>query len=453
MSVKNSGQLSGDERNSTQLRRLCGNWNDKLKLLRFIGEEITLTLVSNTKNIIRDFEARVRRIDPNSNANKPKNNSDHNLSSFSKDSQNASPQCSTTGKFIFHSNWCFMLDYYPQVSYRTGLQVCAEHNSNLLTVANQMTDFYSQIDLIRMLLSLQPNGQQINHGDFWVQSPDEERTVAKSNEESSSIDVQQLNTVKAKRAESSSDWFLKINDNSLSELKSTDCLMLVLDEYHYLTENHLKMKSPSLENTRNASMMIVQLLDTGLIRRVPCDQRAAFVCQRRPCDATNATSRTADCSYPAKPAELHQVFTQPNELSLTSSNFPNNYPNLLHQSVLVNVTDPKSVYIIQFLYLDIETQTECLYDYLSLDFYDDSNQAVRQNSLRICGRVNSDQHRSHHVHPFNSHHPHRHNHQLYIAQTNHLTNFSYVTKPGEFFYLISCVPHQEHHNKNNLPLY
>lgn len=294
-----------------------------------------------------------------------------------------------------------------------------------------MTDFYGQIDLIRMLLSLLPDGQKISHGDFWVRPPEE--PTAPRLAEPTAIKVEQMNGEKAKRAESGGDWFSKINDNSLAESKSSDCLELVLDEYHYLTENHLKMKSPNLEVPSGKNLSVfAQLIDAGLIRRVQCDQRAAFVCRRRPCEiGANATSQTADCNYPAKPDELHQVFTEPDELSVTSSNFPNNYPNLLHQSVFVNVTDLQSVYIIQFLYLDVETQKECLYDYVSLDFYD-SNRHV--NNLRICGRFNSDQHRPHRVHSSLNSHPHRHNHQPNIAQINHLTNFSYVTKPGEFLY-------------------
>lgn len=329
---------------------------------------------------------------------------------------------------------------YPQVSYRTGLQVCAEHNSELLTIANQMTDFYGQIDLIRTLLSLQPNGQKISHGDFWVRSTAEERAAAvgtKASEERSSIDVQQLDGEKAKRAENSGgDWFSKLDDRSPPESKSSDCLMLVLDEYHYLTENHLKMKTaPNPEDqpsNRNVSVF-GQLIDAGLIRKVPCDQRAAFVCQRRPCESSAENETIADCSYPTKPDELHQMFVQPDELSLASSNFPNNYQNLLHQSVFINVTDSESAYIIQFHFLDVEMQKECLYDYVSLDFYD-LNDGAHENSLRICGRFNLDQHRSYrlHSHPHN----HRHNHQLTIAQTNRLTNYSYVTKPGE---LISFI--------------
>ena len=386
-------------------QRLCGNWNEKIKLLRFIGDEITLIWISNSnsKNAVRSFDARVRRIEPSSTDKKFK------INNTSKDSA----LCSTNGNFIFYSNWCYMINYYPQVSYRTAHQICAELDSDLLIVPKQISDYYTQVDLIRKLMLDKQNSHKMSSfSDFWINSDSQHRRTGD----------------RYKRDEV--DWLSKIDSSLIESTKPTECLVLTIDDYHYLadswpTRNHQHFhKNQSNLNASNKNVSIFnQLIDHSLVRRVRCDQRAAFICQKSPCKTSS------ECSNRTIQDELNQLFNQPNELTLTSPNFPNSYKNSQHQSIYINNTDPESVYVIQFMYLDIENQKNCLYDYLSIEFY-----PANDRTLRICGRMDQDGHRLHsrlHSHLLLNNHPHRRHHHLSIGQANFLHNFTYISEGGE----------------------
>ncbi len=100
---------------SKTVRKYCGDWNDKIKLLRSINSNFTITIVSDSSHAQRGLRAELRLI------NNPQ--------------QTENALCESQ-RFHHFSNKCYLISSYPEVSWITANRICQDIESDLINIQN-----------------------------------------------------------------------------------------------------------------------------------------------------------------------------------------------------------------------------------------------------------------------------------------------------------------------------
>ena len=108
------------------VHKYCGDWTDKIKLLRSITSNITIKILTDSSHSQRGFRAELRLI------NKP------------LDAENT--LCDNQ-RFRHFSHKCYLVSSYPEVSWPTAHRICNDIQSELIDI-NSITDEKAFISLL-----------------------------------------------------------------------------------------------------------------------------------------------------------------------------------------------------------------------------------------------------------------------------------------------------------------
>jgi len=113
---------------SKSVQKYCGDWNDKIKLLRSINSNFTITIVTDSSHAQRGLRAELRLI------NNPINKLTENSLCESQ-------------RFHHFSNKCYLISSYPEVSWLTANRICQDIESDLINIQN-ITDQNAIVSLL-----------------------------------------------------------------------------------------------------------------------------------------------------------------------------------------------------------------------------------------------------------------------------------------------------------------
>lgn len=100
---------------SGTIRKYCGDWNDKIKLLRSINRNLTIKIFTDGSHSQRGLRAELRLI------NNPK--------------QEENSLCESQ-RFHHFSNKCYLISSYPEVSWPTANRICQDIESDMINIHN-----------------------------------------------------------------------------------------------------------------------------------------------------------------------------------------------------------------------------------------------------------------------------------------------------------------------------
>ncbi|XP_028968520.1 uncharacterized protein LOC114828456 [Galendromus occidentalis] len=156
--------------------KICGNWNDKIKLLRFkSSDRMLVTFVSDFSHAFKGFKAEVLLV----------NNED------SDPNEHSDRRCESAD-YRFHEGHCYLVGGMPQVSWNTANAICREANSTLLNIEVDADDATNQASQLLAELLQQQQWKTYSHRSplwFWAnarKTPSDSSAQEDSNSESSS---------------------------------------------------------------------------------------------------------------------------------------------------------------------------------------------------------------------------------------------------------------------------
>lgn len=98
--------------------KYCGDWTDKIKLLRSITSNITINIFSDGSHSQRGFRAELRLV------NRPQ--------------ESEAVRCDNQ-RFRYLSGKCYLVSTYPEVSWSTAHRICSDIQSELINI-NSITE-------------------------------------------------------------------------------------------------------------------------------------------------------------------------------------------------------------------------------------------------------------------------------------------------------------------------
>ena len=108
------------------LHKYCGDWTDRIKLLRSISSNITINIVTDSTHTQRGFRAELRL------TNRP---------------INSEKALCDNQRFRHFSHKCYLVSTYPEVSWPTAHRICNDIQSELINI-NSITDENAFISLL-----------------------------------------------------------------------------------------------------------------------------------------------------------------------------------------------------------------------------------------------------------------------------------------------------------------
>ncbi|KAI1298753.1 Protocadherin Fat 3 [Halotydeus destructor] len=362
--------------------RICGNWNSKIKLLRRIDSNIGLYIITDAIGNYKGFRAEVRLVKRKKGAvpSSSRIASEVDMYGSKEDDEEeeegeAIALCDNQWFTLFNNN-CYLISVYPEVSWFTAHRICEDIESRLLLIKNA-TDESTLAGLLQVTTYMANTDLSHSARLFWVQSNSMGDTYYQG-----PTDDHEANWLR--------EWF---SDNEPANGRVVDSRDSYSTQVPVSTANAMSSSEPTLTSvTQEATCLAVSPTRQSsgdekiLYRRVSCKESAGYVCVKKPLDLSDSRNRTI------KNMEKGH---------LSSSNYPNSYPNNLHYEVEI-LTSPQSVIVVWFDMLDIEYQEDCLYDYLTL-----REDETKLDTGRQCGKYSSD------------------------AVASHLRNYTYFSKSNQ----------------------
>ncbi|CAG9865029.1 unnamed protein product [Phyllotreta striolata] len=240
-------------------------------------------------------------------------------------------QCADDRFFMFN-NSCYLIVSYPEVNWNTSQQICRGMRSDLASVLSVEEERF-------ITSSIRKSPEYRTSAIYWLGA------MSSSSSNFSWIDGSPMMY---------QSWIpgLAPSDNDvLKHAEEMTCLSLQW------------MPTPG------------HTLRSGLYWKVyRCEAIGGYVCKRR-----HQTSSSVNYNQTINGTEG----------SLTSPNYPNNYYHNLDYSIRI-VGPEKTRLIIKFINIHIESQLECLYDYVQLKSLYRNNATVIDDSMVLCGNHDKD---------------------------------------------------------------
>uniref|UniRef100_T1J517 Cubilin n=1 Tax=Strigamia maritima TaxID=126957 RepID=T1J517_STRMM len=303
-------------------RRYCGNWNSRLKLLRYIstGNVLQMLFKSDYSHSFVGFRAEVALYQGNDVCDDP--------------------------RLYSYGNKCYLFISYPEVTWYTARKICREMQGQLSSVGSQAEQNFI-IDRIKKMETYTSGTlfwlggfRKLNHdrGWQWVDSSPFNYSAYK-------LEARLL-----------FDWYpdwMKEKNEPIPGLKHQN---------KFAQESCLAFQWKSVKDSRG------RLKYSGLYwESQTCEQSGGYICKKNQIALEASMNSTV---YGHKG-------------NLTSINYPANYPNNLDYTIRV-IGPIGTRILLQFNYLDLEWQEDCLYDYMEL------RSGSEKPQTRVCGQHSTD---------------------------------------------------------------
>ncbi|XP_060519804.1 uncharacterized protein LOC132698003 isoform X2 [Cylas formicarius] len=296
-----SENSSNASSNQPKIRRLCGDWSTKLKLLRYVsqGSRVRLRFSSDYSHHYGGYKARV--------------------------SMENAMQCGDD-RFHLFKTACYLVVSYPEVTWTTAQQICRGLKANLTSVLTSEEGRFITSNIRR-------SPEYRTSAVYWLGG----------------------------KAEPTSD-FKWIDGNPMDY---SGWLPGQRPTENDLTENSAEPQCLAVKWTPSLTPMMT----SGLYwKSHKCTQVGGYICKRKHMlsDVEVNFNKTVNSS----------------EGTLTTPNHPENYFNNL--DFLVRIVGPERTrLVIRFDKIDIESQLECLYDYVELK--SSSKFKEPNDAVKYCG--------------------------------------------------------------------
>ncbi|KAI5717646.1 hypothetical protein M8J77_009092 [Diaphorina citri] len=275
-------------------RRLCGDWSDKLKLLRYVSKtaQVRLTFISDYSHHYSGFKARISM--------------EHVLM-----------ECADSRLHMFNTS-CYLFVSYPQVTWYTASDICRGLEGELASIHS--------IDEHRFIVSkLRESKEYSTSAFYWMGGTLDRHNKWKW------IDNTHMDFTA---------WLPKSSSYVVLDGQSSSCLSI----QWMLSANPLHSSGLYWSPQR-------------------CHTVGGYVCKKEnlenPVNANTSLTGT--------------------EGFITSPAFPSNYANNLDYWVTIRGPEETRI-VLAFLRLDLEPQSECLYDYVEM-----YHAASVTPPTRLCG--------------------------------------------------------------------
>ncbi|XP_026681657.1 LOW QUALITY PROTEIN: uncharacterized protein LOC103512334 [Diaphorina citri] len=280
-------------------RRLCGDWSDKLKLLRYVSKtaQVRLTFISDYSHHYSGFKARISM--------------EHVLM-----------ECADSRLHMFNTS-CYLFVSYPQVTWYTASDICRGLEGELASIHS--------IDEHRFIVSkLRESKEYSTSAFYWMGGTLDRHNKWKW------IDNTHMDFTA---------WLPKSSSYVVLDGQSSSCLSI----QWMLSANPLHSSGLYWSPQR-------------------CHTVGGYVCKKEnlenPVNANTSLTGT--------------------EGFITSPAFPSNYANNLDYWVTIRGPEETRI-VLAFLRLDLEPQSECLYDYVEM-----YHAASVTPPTRLCGNHHSE---------------------------------------------------------------
>ncbi|CAH0385765.1 unnamed protein product [Bemisia tabaci] len=274
-------ELAGEMTSSMAPKKLCGDWGDRLKLLRHesSSSRLRMLFVSDYSHHFPGFKARVSMV-------------------------HAGLECSDD-RMLMYNNSCYMVVSYPQVTWHTAKEICTGLRARLASVHSIEEESF-------IITRIRESKDYSTNTIYWLGATFE--ALGRWRWQDGSL----LNF---------SAW-LPNNVEDHNRLHGLNCLSI-------------KWSPAPLQHLSNGLHMVPER----------CQLIGGYVCKR-------------DVQVPGSSLNLNETING-TEGKLSSPNYPSPYYNDLDYYVQIESGESTRI-VIQFESLDLEHQTECLYDFIEL---------------------------------------------------------------------------------------
>ncbi|XP_056636815.1 uncharacterized protein LOC130445275 [Diorhabda sublineata] len=236
-------------------------------------------------------------------------------------------------RFSMFNNSCYLIVSYPEVTWNTSQQICQGMKANLASVLSSEEERF-------IISSIRKTPEYRTSAIYWLGA------TSTSSSDFEWIDDSPMTYT---------SW--------LPGLAPTDNdLLRHVEEMTCLSIQWTPLPGPTLQS--------------GLYWKVHrCEALGGYICKKQHQVMNAATN--------------YNQTINGTEGSITSPNYPNNYYHNLDLFIRISGPD-KTRIVIKFIHIHIESQLECLYDYIELKSVYKHNQNSSNDIFRLCGNHERD---------------------------------------------------------------